>query len=385
MKRFHVSSRYVLLFFILMNFVLSMSATVFNGILDIVSVSMNTSVADVGLLNTTYAFGAALGVPITLILFRKIERTSMLKIMLSLTIMSTFLLIYAQDFSQLLVIRFITGVAGNSYAVLATATVAAISPKERLGRSLAMLIMGNSLALVVGIPATRALSSVFAWQSIFWLLNILSMLALVYFILALHKSETRPIPLNLLHELSYLKDKQALTIIISSLLIFIGSGAFYTYITPYLIGLSSSIEPLMSLILMVLGIASFLGNLLGGHVSDRIGYKLSLLRGTFTQLLLVVLLIVTQRFVWANVILSILWLMNLWFLGLQLNAGMTQATENKSSFMLSMNSSAIQLGGAIGSSIGAIVILNSSIHQIIFVTLLTSLLVFSLQWLTRQK
>lgn len=35
----------------------------------------------------------------------------------------------------------------------------------------------------------------------------------------------------------------------------------------------------MSLILLVLGIASFIGNLIGGHVSDRIGYSKSMLVG----------------------------------------------------------------------------------------------------------
>ena len=60
-----------LLVFALMNFVITMTAFVFNGILDKVAVSLNVSIANSGLLNTMYAYGAAFGVPVTLIVFRK--------------------------------------------------------------------------------------------------------------------------------------------------------------------------------------------------------------------------------------------------------------------------------------------------------------------------
>src|SRR5690625_6720324 len=89
-----------LIVFIAISFVLSIIAMVFNGILDIIAVSMNVPIANTGLLNSTYAYGGAIGVPITLILFRKIERTKMLKMMLLLTIFMNFALIYTGSFNQ---------------------------------------------------------------------------------------------------------------------------------------------------------------------------------------------------------------------------------------------------------------------------------------------
>lgn len=121
-----------------MSFVLAMTTFVFSGILDKVAVSLGISVAESGLLNTMYSYGAAFGVPITLILFRKVECSWLLM-----------------------------GISANSYGVLAISTVLALSPKDRQGRSLAFYIMGSSLALVIGIPLTRALSAVLDWRSIF--------------------------------------------------------------------------------------------------------------------------------------------------------------------------------------------------------------------------
>ena len=52
--------------FIIMSFILSMSGTLFNGILDKIAVDMHISIAQTGYLTSLYAYGA-IGAPIILI------------------------------------------------------------------------------------------------------------------------------------------------------------------------------------------------------------------------------------------------------------------------------------------------------------------------------
>ncbi len=374
-----------LMVFTLMSFVLAMTSLAFNGILDIVALSLNISVANSGLLNTMYAYGAAFGVPITLIVFRRIERVRMLKIMLLVTILMTAALVFAQSFGQLLIIRLIMGIAANSYGVLAISMVVSLSDIERQGRSMASYFMGSSLALVIGIPLTRALSAILEWRSIFWVLNIIMILSLIYFMIFLPGGDHSSTKLELKKELQYFKDGKVLLIITFTLIMFIGYNAFYTYITPYLLLLFPSLKATMSFILILLGIASFLGNLLGGMVSDRIGFAKSMLIGAVGQTILILLLLVFQPVRWLSVLLAILWLMSGWFTGLQLNTGIAQVTQNKSSFMISINSSSIQLGGALGSSLAAVVINLSGIQNIVSITLLTGLMMITLQLIYMKK
>lgn len=375
----------MLLVFSLMSFVLAMTAFVFSGILDKVAVSLGISVAESGLLNTMYSYGAAFGVPITLILFRKVERSRMLKLMLFATILTTFALIYAQNFMQLLIVRLLMGISANSYGVLAISTILALSPKDRQGRSLAFYIMGSSLALVIGIPLTRALSSILDWRSIFWILNAMMLLSLAYFMKYLPKADHEATKLDLKKELQFFKDGKTLLLFAYTFAMFMGYNAFYTYATPYLLLLFPSIEPLMSLILVALGLASFTGNLIGGHVSDAIGYAKSLMLGAVLQTAAMLLILVFQPSKWLSVLFIVVWLMSAWFTGLQLNTGIAQVTENKSSFMLSINSSLIQLGGAFGASLAAIVINLSGIHSIVFIALLTSLALVLIQVVSMKK
>ena len=375
----------MLLVFSAMSFVLAMTAFVFSGILDKVAVSLGISVAESGLLNTMYSYGAAFGVPITLILFRKVERSRMLKLMLFATILTTFALIYAQNFVQLLIVRLLMGISANSYGVLAISTILALSPKDRQGRSLAFYIMGSSLALVIGIPLTRALSAVLDWRSIFWILNAMMLLSLAYFLKYLPKADHEATKLDLKNELQFFKDGKTLLLLAYTLTMFMGYNAFYTYATPYLLLLFPSIEPLMSLILVGLGLASFTGNLIGGHVSDAIGYAKSMMLGAVLQTAAMLLILVFQPSKWLSVLFIIVWLMSAWFTGLQLNTGIAQVTDNKSSFMLSINGSLIQLGGAFGASLAAVVINLSGIHSIVFVTLLTSLALILIQVVSMRK
>ena len=375
----------MLLVFSAMSFVLAMTAFVFSGILDKVAVSLDISVAQSGLLNTMYSYGAAFGVPITLILFRKVERSKMLKLMLFATILTTFALIYAQNFVQLLIVRLLMGISANSYGVLAISTILALSPKDRQGRSLAFYIMGSSLALVIGIPLTRALSAVLDWRSIFWILNAMMLLSLVYFLKYLPKADHEATKLDLKNELQFFKDGKTLLLLAYTFAMFMGYNAFYTYATPYLLLLFPSIEPLMSLILVGLGLASFTGNLIGGHVSDAIGYAKSMMLGAVLQTAAMLLILVFQPSKWLSVLFIIGWLMSAWFTGLQLNTGIAQVTENKSSFMLSINGSLIQLGGAFGASLAAVVINLSGIQSIAFIALLTSLALVLIQMVSMKK
>lgn len=366
--------------FTAMNFVLAMISLVFNGILDKVALSLDISVGSAGLLNTMYSLGAAFGVPIALIVFRKIERTRMLKLMLLATILVSLGLIFGRSFQQLLLARLFMGVSANCYSVLAIATIISLFPGERQGRSMAILIMGNSLGLVVGVPLTRVLSSLFDWRGIFWFLCAVMTLTLVYFQLFLPPSDAELTKMNLRNELVFLKQGKIYLLILYALLMFIGYGAYYTYMTPYLLLLFPPVESFMALVLFFLGVASFTGNLIGGTASDLIGYKKSLFLGAVLQTAAALLILLSQPFMIASIIFSLFWIMSAWFTGLQLNLGIAKATHNKSSFMISLNSSAIQLGSAIGSSLSAVIISQNRIQQVPTLSLITGVGIILLQF-----
>jgi predicted MFS family arabinose efflux permease len=149
--------------FITMNFAMSMSGTLFNGILDKIAADLRISVAQTGYLTSLYAYGA-IGTPVILIVLRKMSRSRLLKAMLFLNIVFGALSICTDHFTVLLFARFMLGLAGTTYGILTTTTIASLSEEKEVGKNLSLLIAGAAAALMAGVPLCRVLIRYFSWQ-----------------------------------------------------------------------------------------------------------------------------------------------------------------------------------------------------------------------------
>lgn len=367
-------SQLTLIVFMLMNFVIGMSAMVFGGILDQVAVSLNVSVALTGLLATSFSIGAAIGVPIILIVFAQANRKRLMLILLGLSLLSNIATILAPNFALLLVARTLMGITINGYGVMAISTVTSLADKDRQGRSLSFLIMGNALAMLVGVPLARALSGFLDWRGIFWILNGLTFLAFIYFALVIPNPKEEAQKMSILDQFTYLKSIKVWSILIFTLFMFSGFAALNTFVTPFLLDRFPTLDPIMSLVLVGLGLASFIGNNIGGHLSDRIGYSKSMMVGAILQTLNILLVIVFRNFTLFNILFIIFWITSAWLTGLQLNLGIVQETHHDARFIISLTGTSIQLGSAIGSSIAALIVANFGIQSIVYFTLGTALL-----------
>ena len=372
-------SQLTLIVFMLMNFVIGMSAMVFGGILDQVAISLNVSVALTGLLATSFSIGAAIGVPIILIVFAQANRKRLMLILLSLSLLSNIATILAPNFVLLLVARTLMGITINGYGVMAISTVTSLAEKDRQGRSLAFLIMGNALAMLVGIPLARALSGILDWRRIFWILNLLTFLAFVYFALVLPNPKEEAAKMSILDQFEYLKSIKVWTLLIFTLVMFSGYAALNTFVTPFLLDRFPGLNPIMSLVLVGLGLASFIGNNIGGHLSDRIGYSKSMLVGAILQAFNILMVIVLRNYTLFNILFIIFWIMSAWITGLQLNLGIMQETHHDARFIISLTGTSIQLGSAIGSSIAALIVANYGIQSIVYFTLGMTVLMVVIQ------
>ena len=115
--------------FIVMNFLMSMSSTLFNGILDKIAIAMNFFVSHTWYFSSLYAYGA-IGKPLILILCRKISHSVLLKATLLSNIFFGILSILAANFPLLLFSRFMLGMFGTAYGVLATTSIVFLSSRS---------------------------------------------------------------------------------------------------------------------------------------------------------------------------------------------------------------------------------------------------------------
>ena len=369
---------FVMMFvFIVMNFVMSMSGTLFNGILDRIAITMQIDVAMTGYLTSLYAYGA-IGAPLLLLVFRKWSRSLMLKGTLLCNMLFGVLSIVATSFPLLLFARFMLGLFGTAYGVLATTSIAALSPPERVGKNLSLLIAGGAASLMVGVPLCRILIHAYSWQSIYLFLILLMAGGFLYFAFRLPEIGQEKEALHLHQELQMVKVHDVWMVLLCSLITFIGYGAFYTYLTPYIVAFFPALEPAMSLILVMIGACSFLGNLLGGVACDRMGYRQALWVSSLLQIVISIVIFLTTAHLYLNLFFIFLWMFNGWFIGLQLNTGINIVTNRQSNLLVSINGSVIQFAQALGASLASMIISGAGIAFNILLPIITSVMVVGL-------
>ena len=369
---------FVMMFvFIVMNFVMSMSGTLFNGILDRIAITMQIDVAMTGYLTSLYAYGA-IGAPLLLLVFRKWSRSLMLKGTLFCNMLFGVLSIVATSFPLLLFARFMLGLFGTAYGVLATTSIAALSPPERVGKNLSLLIAGGAASLMVGVPLCRVLIHAYSWQSIYLFLILLMAGGFLYFAFCLPEIGQEKEALHLHQELQMVKVHDVWMVLLCSLITFIGYGAFYTYLTPYIVAFFPALEPAMSLILVMIGACSFLGNLLGGVACDRMGYRQALWVSSLLQIVISIVIFLTTAHLYLNLFFIFLWMFNGWFIGLQLNTGINIVTNRQSNLLVSINGSVIQFAQALGASLASMIISGAGIAFNILLPIITSVMVVGL-------
>ena len=146
---------------------------------------------------------------------------------------------------------------GTTYGVVATTSVVALSDERQVGRNLSLLITGAAVSLMAGVPLCRVLIRDFSWQSINFALIVIMGLGVLYFVFCLPTIKASGDSLHLKQELAMLKERRVLLVVLGSLITFVGYGAFYTYVTPYLVERFPLLEPYMSGLLVLIGACCF--------------------------------------------------------------------------------------------------------------------------------
>jgi len=165
--------------------------------------------------------------------------------------------------------RIIAAAAAGLFAPAASAAAAALAAPDKRGRALSAVIGGQTVSLILGVPAGTYLAIASDWTMPFLAVAAGSLLAaaLVRWLFPVIPS---PGAVPLKERLAYLGRPAILSALLTTLLWGIAIFSVYTYIADLYGGLGAEGEAI-SLVLLVGGIASFAGVSLGGYAADRIG------------------------------------------------------------------------------------------------------------------
>ena len=362
------SSKIYMLTFI--SFLVGIAQFVFGGILDKVAESVGVYVSTAGQLTTAFSLAAAIGTPIFMMSTAKMDRRKQLLIALTIIFFGMFFTFSLQGFQFLMLSRVLLGIGGGVYGVCAFSIVASIAPEGRKARSLSNLAMGSSAALVFGVPIGRVIASQYDWRIIFGITSFLTLISIfcVMRLIPMVEGEA-PIPLG--KQLSILKRSDISMALGVTFLMFVSYSVVNTYITPFMKSVIPSIEESISIVLFALGLASLVGSKLGGFLADRIGVARTLIGGIIVQVISLTIVSLFSTSEMVVVLFLIIWATAAWTCGPMLNYNLVSKAPEASGILLSLNSTFVQLGFAVGAVVGGIVVEGASIMAISWTGMIT--------------
>ncbi|WP_235535931.1 MFS transporter [Nocardioides sp. Root190] len=153
------------------------------GVLPEIADGVDVSVPSAGHVISAYAIGVVVGVPILAFFGAALPRRGMLVGLMGAYAAFNLLSAAAPNYEVLTAARFLDGLPHGAYFGVASLVAASLVPPDRRGRAIASVMLGLSVANVVGVPLATFLGQQVGWRSTYLLGGLLA-LATVVMVLA---------------------------------------------------------------------------------------------------------------------------------------------------------------------------------------------------------
>ncbi|MGD7061966.1 MFS transporter [Bacillus altitudinis] len=364
---------------------------IITGIIQMVAHDLHVTTSTAGLLVTSLALSAAIGAPIVIALTINIDRRKILTWMLIIFILSNFITSVSHSFEMVMITRILQGISGGTAIVVVMAVATRLVEREKRGTAIGIILMGLSSSLVLGVPIGTFLSSMIGWKALFAAIGVITLIPLIVVYRRIPSMKEQE-PVTLRMQLSILKDKRILLAVAVTLFYVGGYSTLFTYLTPFLQESANLSITEISGILLLAGICSFLGSSLGGMAADKKGPIFTIFSGIILQIMMLMLL----AFVTGNLVVMVavimIWMIATWSTSPAQQLYLVTLVPKSPDIALSVNTSFIQFGFALGSGLGGIVLNGTSVLNLswlsagtVFLALLMTILMVAFDRFSKRK
>lgn len=235
-----------------------------------------------------------------------IDRKILLLGLTTLMAVSGVVIALAPDYLTYMVGRALIGVVIGGFWSMSAALAIRLVPRDQVPRALAIFNGGNALAMVIAAPLGSYLGSVMGWRGAFFCLVPVALVVFIWQCVSLPSMKTAAEEKRAGNVLRLLRKPQVATGMAACGLFFMGQFALFTYLRPFLETVTGVDVSTLSLILLTIGMAGFMGTLIIG-VFLRKGFYLTLMAISLMMTAIAVMLMLTGHRLWIVAPLLGLW------------------------------------------------------------------------------
>ncbi len=324
------------------------------GLLPQIARGVGASIPSTGHVISAYALGVVVGAPVLAFFGAKWPRRGLLvALMLAYAVFNAASAL-ATSFHLLVLARFIDGLPHGAYFGVASLVAAGMAPPARKGRAVALVMLGLSVANVVGVPAATWLGQQLGWRAAYWAVAVLALLT-VALILAFVPSLPGDPAATGRRELSAFAKPQVWLTLLAGAVGFGGMFAVYSYIAPTLTHVGGLSDGAIPVALFVFGLGMVAGTWVAGELADWSIYR-SLVIGSVGMGAVLVLFWATAPYGWfaLPVLFLVTVLSSVLVVNLQLR--LMDVAGEAQTLGAAMNHASLNVANALGAWLGGLVV-----------------------------
>lgn len=275
------------------------------GILPLIASQYQVSITDAGLMVSLFALAVAVAGPTMPLLFSNMNRKKAMLLVLGMFTLCNLIAAFASSFMIVLIARVIPAFFHPIYVSLAL-TVAQSSVEEKdAPKAVSKVLLGVSAGMVLGVPIVSFIANATTLRAamlFFALVNAIALIFTIFFIPSQKAEKAKGYG----EQLQYLKKAKTW---LSILAVVCMNGAIfgvYSYLSEYLSTITLLSENVISIMLLIYGLANMLGNMIGGKQLTKRPIHFTLL---FPILLMIVYIIlyILGEFTFTMALIILLW------------------------------------------------------------------------------
>lgn len=275
------------------------------GMLPDVAQSLQVSIPEAGYLITAYALGVVIGAPLLVVVMNRFSPLKTLIILMGLFTLFNGLSVVAPDYGLLLVSRFISGLPHGAFFGVGSVIASRLADPGKEAQAVATMFSGLTVANLFGVPLGTYIGHHFSWRYTFLLIVIVGILTMLALKLWMPKMKAAP-KNNPWKDFGIFRNVNVWFMV---LLFSIAPGALFawiSYIAPLMTEVSGIADKYLPYIMVLAGLGMFVGNLIGGKLTDAFSSAKVVVAVLVVQILCMLVIYGLSDNVWVSLVMTFL-------------------------------------------------------------------------------
>lgn len=217
---------------------------------------------------SSYAAGVVIGAPALALLGAKWARRKLLIWLMAMFAVANILSALAPSYGWLMAFRFLSGIPHGAYFGIAMLVAASVVPAQRRAQAVGRVLIGLTIATIVGVPLATWMGQALGWRSGFVAVAVLAVLTVAFLALFVPHvaADASAGPLR---ELGALKRRQVWLTLATGAIGFGGMFAVYAYLATTLSVVTNVSPHVIPIVFCVFGVGMTVGTFVTGWAADR--------------------------------------------------------------------------------------------------------------------